>query len=257
MSVSNYLQSLREEQKGFVELSFNTICAYKENAAMMHYSASELSNAKLEPNGFLLVDSGGHYLEGTTDITRTFALGELTDTMKLHFTTVLQSVINLASAKFLKGIRGINLDILARGPIWNLGIDYKCGTGHGVGYLLSVHEGPNGFRYQIVPERNDSAILEPGMITTDEPGIYLEGQYGIRTENELLCVKDESTEFGDFLSFETITYAPIDLDAIEPTILTKAQKDWLNNYHKQVFEKISPYLSPDEVEWLKKYTREI
>ena len=257
ISVANYLQSLREEQKGLVELSFNTICAYKEHAAMMHYSANEITNAKLEPNGFLLVDSGGHYLEGTTDITRTFALGEISDTMKLHFTTVLQSVINLASAKFLKGIRGINLDILARGPIWNLGIDYKCGTGHGVGYLLSVHEGPNGFRYQIVPERNDSAVLEPGMITTDEPGIYLENQYGIRTENELLCVKDESTEFGDFLSFETITYAPIDLDAIDPTILTKAQRDWLNNYHKQVFEKVSPYLSADEVEWLKKYTREI
>lgn len=257
ISVSNYLQSLREEQKGFVDLSFSTICAYQENAAMMHYSATLQSNTTLKKKGFLLVDSGGHYLDGTTDVTRTYALGPISDKMRLHFTTVLQSLINLATAKFLKGIKGINLDILARGPIWDLGIDYKCGTGHGVGYLLSVHEGPNGFRYQTVPERNDNTTFVSGMITTDEPGIYLENEYGIRLENELLCVEDESTPFGDFLSFETITYAPIDLDAIDSTILTKKQKNWLNQYHKMVYDKVSPFLTNEEKEWLKEYTKEI
>lgn len=257
ISVSDYLQTLRQQQPNFVDISFDTICAYQANAAMMHYSATPTNNATLQPQGLLLVDSGGHYLEGSTDITRTFALGEITDKQKLHFTTVLQSMINLTQAKFLKGIRGFNLDILARGPIWDLGIDYKCGTGHGIGYLLSVHEAPNGFRYQIVPERNDSSIFVPGMITTNEPGIYLENEYGIRIENELLCIEDEKTEFGEFLSFETITYVPIDLDAIDVNLLTLKQKNWLNNYHKLVFEKLSPYLTNEEIIWLKKYTKEI
>ncbi len=256
-SVSDYLTKQRKKQESFVDISFETICAYKEHAAMMHYSATPKTNATLKPSDFLLIDSGGHYLNGTTDITRTLALGELTNTQKLHFTTVLKSVIALSQAIFLKGVKGVNLDILARGPIWKLMMDYKCGTGHGVGYLLSVHEAPNGFRWQIVPERNDSAVLVPGMITTNEPGIYLENKYGIRIENEMLCVEKTKNEFGEFLGFETITYAPIDLDAIDAKLLTSEEKKWLNHYHKQVYETLSPFLSEEENAWLLEYTKKI
>lgn len=258
ISFSDYLEEQRKKQKGFIETSFTTIAGFKEHAAMMHYSATKESDYLLTNDGsFFLVDSGGHYLEGTTDITRTFALGYVSDEMKLHYTTVLKSVINLASAKFMYGCSGLNLDILARGPIWDLAIDYKCGTGHGVGHILSVHEAPNGIRWKIVPERRDSATLLPGMITTDEPGIYLEGKYGIRTENELLCKDMVENEWGHFLEFETITMCPIDLDAIDATILDEKQKTWLNNYHKLVYETLSPYLENDEKEWLKKYTKAI
>lgn len=257
LTLTELLAEYRKEQDGFVDLSFNTICAFKDHGAMMHYSATEESNYKLKDGGLLLIDSGGHYLEGTTDITRTLAVGKITETMKLHFTTVLKSVIALSEAIFLKGCRGTNLDILAREPIWKLLIDYKCGTGHGVGYLLSVHEAPNGFRWQVVPERNDSAILEPGMVTTCEPGIYIEGQYGIRIENELLCVNKAKNEFGEFLGFETITYAPIDLDAINPKLLTSKEKDWLNYYHHIVYDVLSPYMSTAEKKWLKSATRRI
>ena len=182
ISASDYLEARRREQENFIDLSFTTISAYGANAAMMHYSATPESNTELKPEGFLLVDSGGHYYEGTTDITRTFVLGPISDEMKQHFTAVCRSNMKLANAKFLYGACGLNLDILARGPLWDMGIDYKCGTGHGVGYILNVHEGPNGFRWKIVPERHDSGVLEEGMITTDEPGVYLEGKYGIRTE---------------------------------------------------------------------------
>ncbi|MDE7212999.1 MAG: aminopeptidase P family protein [Anaeroplasmataceae bacterium] len=257
LSVQNRLQKLRQAQESYVDISFNTICAYKDHGAMMHYSATTESNYTLEPNDFLLIDSGGHYLDGTTDITRTLALGELTDMQKLHFTTVLKSVIALSEAIFLKGVKGMNLDILARGPIWKQLIDYKCGTGHGVGFLLSVHEAPNGFRWQIVPERNDSAEFVSGMITTNEPGIYLENKYGIRIENEMVCVPKGKSEFGEFLGFETITYAPIDLDAIDVNLLNEDEKNWLNQYHKKVYKLISPYLEEEEKEWLKKYTKEI
>ncbi|MDE6660955.1 MAG: aminopeptidase P family protein [Anaeroplasmataceae bacterium] len=257
LSVQNRLQKLRQAQESFVDISFNTICAYKDHGAMMHYSATTESNYTLEPNDFLLIDSGGHYLDGTTDITRTLALGELTDMQRLHFATVLKSVIALSEAVFLKGVKGINLDILARGPIWKQLIDYKCGTGHGVGFLLSVHEAPNGFRWQIVPERNDSAEFVPGMITTNEPGIYLENKYGIRIENEMVCVSKGKSEFGEFLGFETITYAPIDLDAIDVNLLNEEERNWLNQYHKKVYKLISPYLEEEEKEWLKKYTKEI
>ena len=257
LSASDYLEQRRREQENFIELSFGTICAYGENAAMMHYSASEESNAELKAEGFLLVDSGGHYYEGTTDITRTMALGPITDEMKLHFTTVCRSNLNLANAKFLHGCRGLNLDILARGPLWDLGIDYKCGTGHGVGYVLNVHEGPNGFRWRVVAERNDSGVLEEGMITTDEPGVYLEGKYGIRIENELVCKKAEKNEYGQFMEFENITFAPIDLDAIDPEEMTKREKKMLNDYHKMVYETLSPYMTDEENEWLKHYTRAI
>ena len=257
ISLSDYIANLRKETKGYVDLSFNTICAFNEHGAMMHYSATEESNYDVDKPGFLLIDSGGHYLEGTTDITRTYALGSISKEMKKHYTLVLKAVIGLASAVFMKGCRGINLDILARGPIWKELLDYKCGTGHGVGYLLSVHEAPNGFRWKIVPERNDSAILEPGMVTTDEPGIYLENKYGIRIENELLCVNAGTSPFGEFLKFETITYAPIDLDAVDVSLLNDEEKKWLNDYHKMVYEKLASELNDEEKEFLKQYTREI
>ena len=257
ISASDYLEARRREQPGFIDLSFDTICAYEANAAMMHYSATPDSNAKIDPKGFLLVDSGGHYFEGSTDITRTMALGPITDQQKTHFTHVLRSNLNLAAAKFLYGCRGQNLDILSRGPLWEIGLDYKCGTGHGVGYILNIHEAPNGFRWKIVPERNDSAILEEGMVTTDEPGVYLEGEYGIRTENELICKKAEKNEYGQFMEFEAVTYAPIDLDAVDPELMSKRERQLLNDYHKMVYEKLAPDMSAEELEWLKEYTREI
>lgn len=257
ITASDYLAERRKEREGFLDLSFDTIAAYEANGAMMHYCADPESAAVLEPRGFLLVDSGGHYYQGTTDITRTMALGPITEKQREYFTIVLRSNLNLAAAKFLYGCNGHNLDILSRGPLWELGLDYKCGTGHGVGYLLNVHEAPNGFRWKIVPERKDSAIFEEGMVTTDEPGVYLEGEYGIRTENELVCCKAEKNEYGQFMKFETITYAPIDLDAIDPELLTKREKQLLNDYHHMVYEKLSPYLTEEEQKWLQVYTRAV
>ncbi len=256
IDASDYLEQCRYEQ-GALDLSFDTICAYGANAAMMHYSATEESNARLQPKGLLLVDSGGHYMEGSTDITRTIALGELTREERLHFTAVLRANLNLASARFFHGCTGQSLDILARGPVWELGLDYRCGTGHGIGYLLSIHEPPNGFRYRKVPERMDGAVLEPGMVTTDEPGIYLEGQYGIRTENELVCRVAEENEYGQFLEFETITYCPIDLDAVEEAALLPEDVRRLNAYHRMVYETLAPHLSEEEAEWLKEAAREL
>ncbi|MCD7921434.1 MAG: aminopeptidase P family protein [Clostridiales bacterium] len=256
-TVGCYLDSLRAQQEHFLELSFEDICAYGSNAAMMHYAATRDRKSEIRPEGMLLVDSGGHYLEGTTDITRTFILGPVTAEMKLHFTTVVRCNLALANLRFLYGCGGISMDVVCREPLWELGLDYKCGTGHGVGHILNVHEGPNGFRYKIVPERRDSGVLEEGMITTDEPGVYLEGKYGIRIENELICVKDEKNEYGQFMRFEPITYCPIDLDGIVPELMNEKEKDWLNAYHAMVREKISPYLTDEERAWLEVYTREI
>lgn len=257
VSASDYLENYRKEQEGFIDLSFNTISAYNANAAMMHYSATEESHAVLKPEGLLLVDSGGQYYEGTTDITRTIVLGEIRDEVKKHFTAVLRSMLNLADAKFLYGCIGQNLDILARGPIWDMDLDYKCGTGHGVGYLLNVHEAPNGFRWKKVPERDDGCVLEEGMVTTDEPGIYLEGSHGIRTENELICHKGAKNEYGQFMYFEHLTFAPIDLDAIDPSFMSAKEIASLNRYHEEVYEKLSPYLNEEETLWLKGATRAI
>ncbi|MBP7319788.1 MAG: aminopeptidase P family protein [Lachnospiraceae bacterium] len=257
LSAQTILEEYREQQELYMGPSFDTISAYGSNAAMMHYSASQESNATLHTCGMLLVDSGGHYLEGSTDITRTFVLGDITDEEKKDFTCVARGMLNLSAAKFLYGCTGINLDILARGPMWNRNIDYKCGTGHGIGYMLNVHEGPNGFRWRVVPERNDSAILEEGNVTTDEPGIYLEGKYGIRLENELVCRKGEKNEYGQFMYFQTVTMAPIDLDGIDPEEMTKSEREILNQYHRNVFETISPYLTIEEANWLKQYTRAI
>lgn len=256
ISASDYLENCRCAQ-GCIDLSFPTISAYNANAAMMHYSATPESNAVLKSEGLLLVDSGGQYYEGTTDITRTMALGPVSDEWKTHYTAVLRGMLNLQNARFLYGCTGLNLDILARGPMWDMDIDYQCGTGHGVGYLLSVHEGPNGFRWRVVPERNDSAVLEAGMITTDEPGVYIAGSHGIRIENELVCRKGEANEYGQFMYFEPLTFAPIDLDAIDVNQLTAVDKKRLNAYHKLVFDTVSPYLTEEEAAWLKKYTAEV
>lgn len=257
LTAGEYLGERRKEQEHFLEDSFETICAYGANAAMMHYQAVPDDYAVLQQEGFLLVDSGGHYLEGTTDITRTIALGTLTEKMKEHFTAVLRANLNLSSAKFLYGCSGQNLDILAREPLWQLGLDYKCGTGHGVGHILNVHEGPNAFRWKKGQNGEDTAVLEEGMITTDEPGVYLEGEYGIRIENELLCRKAEKNEYGQFMQFENITYAPIDLDAVNVKELTDREKKLLNSYHQNVYRVLSFYLTDEEKDWLKEYTRAI
>lgn len=257
ISASDYLEARRREQEDFVELSFDTIAGYGEHAALMHYSATPQSDAAIQPEGMLLVDSGAQYMDGTTDITRTMAMGELSAEQKLHFTTVLRSMLNLMSAKFLHGCTGLSLDILARGPIWDLDLDYKCGTGHGVGFLLNVHEGPQGFRWRARADRSEGALMEEGMVTTNEPGIYLEGRYGIRTENEMICRKGEKNEYGQFMYFEPLTYAPIDLDAVEPDLMSEKEKRVLNEYHAMVFEKLSPFMQGEELEWLRHYTRAI
>ncbi len=256
ITASDYLDERRKEQENYLESGFGVIGAYNANAAMMHYSAQKGSEATLEPHGFYLIDSGGQYYEGTTDITRTVVLGPISDEWKMHYTQVLRGMMNLSRAKFLYGCRGMNLDILAREPLWNIGIDYKCGTGHGVGYLLSVHEAPNGFRWRIVPERNDSCVLEEGMVTTVEPGVYIEGSHGIRIENELVCHKSAKNEYGQFMEFETITMAPIDVDAIDFSLLSKEELTFLNAYHKTVYETLSPLLPKEEADWLYEVTRE-
>lgn len=252
ISAAEKLESFRKEQKDYLEPSFNTISAYEANAAMMHYSASKDSNSKLAPKNLLLVDSGGQYIDGTTDITRTFVLGECSDEIKEHFTLVLKGMLSLSKIKFLHGVTGTNLDILARKPVWSRGIDYKCGTGHGVGFLLNVHEGPHSIRWQYNPQ-----ILEAGMTVTNEPGVYIQGSHGIRLENELIVKNAEKTDFGQFMVFETMTYAPLDLDGVVSELLNEEEKEFLNNYHQIVFEKISPFLNEEERNWLKKYTRKI
>lgn len=254
LSAAEYLLQLRREQEGFWDLSFETICGYAEHGAIVHYAATPETDVPLYPEGLLLVDSGGHYLEGTTDITRTFALGPLTDEMKADFTRVCRANLNLANARFLHGCTGMNLDILAREPLWEADKDYKHGTGHGVGYVLNVHEGPNSFRWQ-QSKRLESNVLEEGMITTDEPGIYIEGEYGIRLENELLCQKGEKNEYGQFLYFENITYVPFDLDAIDPKQMTPLERKRLNEYHAKVYEVVAPLLDEEEAQWLKEYTQ--
>lgn len=253
ISASDKLEEFRSLGELFKGISFGTIAGHKEHGAMMHYSATLESNYVLEQKGFLLIDSGGQYLDGTTDITRTFVLGKLTEEEKKDYTLVLKGHIGLMKAKFLKGTTGSALDIKAREPLWNEGIDYKCGTGHGVGFFLNVHEGPQS----ISPVPNKVA-LEPGMILTNEPGVYREGKYGIRTENIMVVVKNTySEEFGEFYKFDTISLCPIDLAGLDISLLNEDEKAWLNNYHKKVYELLSPYLDEEEKEFLKNETRAI
>ncbi len=256
LSVADDLEKLRRENESFIEPSFPTICAYGANGAIIHYEACREDYAVIKPEGMLMIDSGGHYFEGSTDITRTFIMGPVSKEMKEHFTLVVRAMLRLKNAKFLYGSKGVNLDILARGCLWDKGLDYKHGTGHGVGYLLSVHEGPNSFRYKTIPGEEEWCF-EEGMITTDEPGIYIEGSHGIRIENELLCRKGETNEYGQFMYFEDLTYVPIDLDGIDVQCMEEAEREMLNTYHKQVYAKLEPYFEGDMLAWLSDATRAI
>lgn len=257
LSLQRKLDQMRMEQEGNLGLSFDTISAYGAHGAMCHYSATEESDIPVEAKGFYLVDSGGQYYEGTTDITRTIAVGPLTQEQKEHYTLVLMSMLRLGDVRFPKGARGLTLDYAARQVFWERGLNYDHGTGHGVGYLLNVHERPVGIRWKMVPERMDSCILEPGMITSDEPGIYIEGSHGIRTENLLLCVEDEKTAYGQFLRFEHLTCVPIDLDGVDRSLMTERDVALLNAYHQQVYETLSPFFEGREKEWLRQATRAI
>lgn len=242
------VQKYRKKQVGYIGNNFSTISAYGKNSAMMHYLPSEKSNDRLRNGSFLLVDSGGHYYEGSTDITRTFAIGEISEEMKKHYTYVLKSLISLSKLKFPKGTTCGNLDTVARSVIWNLGLDYRCATGHGVGYLGNVHEEPNVLRGK------SQVIMEKNMVTTIEPGIYLENKYGIRLENEVISKKIFENEYGEYLDFETITLVPFDRDAILFKYLNEDEKEWLKEYNQKVFKEINEYLDEDEKEWLKKIT---
>ena len=256
ISAADKLEEFRREIPEFLDLSFRTISAYKANAAMMHYDPTPENQAVLAPEGMLLVDSGGQYMGGTTDITRTIVLGPISDEIKKHYTLVTAGMLQLSNAKWLYGCSGRNLDILARQPLWAIDVDYQCGTGHGVGYILNVHEGPQNLRWKY----NDTIIettLEAGMDVTNEPGVYIAGSYGIRVENMLVVKNGNKNEYGQFMEFETYTYAPIDLDAIDVKYLNDAQRKYLNDYHKAVYENVSPLIPKEEREWLKEATREI
>lgn len=255
ISVAEVLESFRSAQEGYVEPSFDPISAFGPHGAIVHYSATEETNASLKEGSLLLMDTGGHYLEGSTDITRTMALGEVSQKEKEDFTLVLRANLRLANAVFLDGCSGAALDCLAREVFWKEHMNYNHGTGHGIGYLLNVHEPPINFRWS----GGDSASqkLIENMVITDEPGLYIAGSHGIRTENELLVQKGVKNEYGQFLYFEVLTYVPIDLDAVLPERMTQEEKDQLNRYHQNVYEKISPYLTEDEQEWLRHYTRPV
>ncbi|MCR5107972.1 MAG: aminopeptidase P family protein [Lachnospiraceae bacterium] len=250
------INSYRSRIDGYRDESFATICAYGENAAIVHYEPHKDNSAILKPEGFVLLDSGGQYMGATTDITRTVALGELTDEMKQAYTVVLKGHLRLMSAIFLKGCRGENLDICARGPIWERFLDYKHGTGHGVGSFLNVHEGPQAFRYHI-REGAPQPVMEPGMITSDEPGLYIEGKYGIRIENLLLCTEKHKNEYGTFLGFEPLSLVPFEREAIIREELNSDELKTLNSYHEAVYESYKDLLSENLKEWLREATAKI
>lgn len=246
LSIDQKLHEFRAAQPLYMGESFDTIAGYKEHGAIVHYSATPESNVTLRPEGFLLLDSGAQYLDGTTDITRTIALGKLTEEEKMDYTLVLKGHIALAMAKFPVGTRGAQLDVLAHLPLWKHGMNFLHGTGHGVGHFLSVHEGPQSIRMNENP-----VILQPGMVTSNEPGVYKAGSHGVRTENLTLVCKDQEGMYGEYLKFETITLCPICKKGIIKELLTTEETDWLNNYHQTVYEKLSPDLSKGEREWLK------
>lgn len=251
--VCDLLLEERGKMEGNLGASFDTIAAYRGNAAMMHYSPDENNSAVIEKSGMLLIDSGGQYYDGTTDITRTLILGEVSEEEKKAYTLTLKGNIALCSAVFLKGTTGSCLDILARQYLWNEGIDYKCGTGHGVGFLLNVHEGPQGFG----PRMRYTYPLEIGMNVTVEPGVYVEGKYGIRIENDVLVKEKFKTPDGEFFEFDMLSYCPIDTRPIDKSLMTQREIDWLNDFHKAVYEKLSPYLTDNEKAWLYEETKSI
>lgn len=256
ITAAEKMDSLRREIKGFIDLSFPTISAYGANGAMMHYDPTPENHAVLKPEGMLLVDSGGQYMGGTTDVTRTIVVGPISDEIKKHYTLTAAGMLNLTNAKWIYGCTGRNLDILARRPLWNIGIDYQCGTGHGIGYILNVHEGPQGMRWRFT-EGMTEAVIEEGMVLSNEPGVYIADSHGIRIENIMVAKGGEKNMYGKFMHFETLTYAPIDLDAIDISLLSAEEKEFLNKYHAAVFEKISPFLNAEEQEWLKGATKAV
>ncbi|HBE40405.1 MAG TPA: peptidase M24, partial [Bacteroidales bacterium] len=251
-SLAEKLLEFRSLNEDFIKPSFATITAFNEHAALPHYRATPGSDMELTGSGIFLVDSGGHYVGGTTDITRTISLGIPAERQKTDFTLVLKGHIRLARTKFPSGTKGYQLDILAREALWKAGLDYGHGTGHGVGYCLNVHEGPQS----ITPSVNRTSI-EAGMLITNEPAVYRNGEYGIRTENLMLCYEDEETEFGRFLKFDTFSLCYIDKSLIDKLLLDKDEIEWLNNYHCDVYEKLSPHLTDNEKKWLREKTEEI
>ena len=252
LTVSEKLYQLRSKQSLFRDISFDTIAAYQEHGAIVHYEPTTDSDVELKPEGLLLVDSGGQYQDGTTDITRTIALGSVTEEQKQVYTLVLKGHIQLEILKFPVGVSGTQLDALARKDLWAAGMNFLHGTGHGVGSYLNVHEGPHQIRMEYRPEP-----LRAGMTVTDEPGIYLEGRFGVRTENTLLIVPYMKTEFGEFLQFESLTLCPIDLRPVVVEMLTKEERQWLNDYHRRVYDVLSPYLNNEEKAWLENTTKPI
>lgn len=256
ISAAEYLDNLRSQVEGFLELAFPTIAGYKENAAMMHYEATQDNHKELAPEGMLLVDSGGQYIGGTTDVTRTIVLGEITDEMKKHFTAVVCGMLQLSDAHFLYGCTGRNLDILAREPLWNMNIDYKCGTGHGIGYILNVHEGPQNIRWRFSPDMVE-VPLKAGMVVSNEPGVYIEGSHGIRIENIMTARNGEKNGDGQFMYFDTLTYVPIDREGIDTAYMSRKDIERLNAYHQAVYDRISEYLEEEERTWLKEVTAPI
>lgn len=252
ISIAEKLYDFRAEQSNFFGESFGTIAGYADHGAIVHYKADEQSNAKILPEGILLLDSGGQFFEGTTDITRTITLGNPTPQQKTDFTLVLKGHIGIATAVFPVGTRGSQLDILARKAMWDRRLNYGHGTGHGVGHFLNVHEGPQNIRMDENP-----VTLQPGMFISNEPGLYRTDEYGIRTENLIMVTPDLQSEFGQFLRFETLTLFPIDTNLIDKDLLTKAEIDWLNAYHQRVYEKIAPHLNEVEKEWLRDKTKAI
>lgn len=252
ISLAEKLTAFRAEQPQYIMDSFETIAGYAAHGAIVHYSATPETDATLRPDGLLLIDSGAQYLDGTTDITRTIALGEPTEQMKKDFTRVLKGTISLAKSKFPAGTRGSQIDLLARKALWDAGINYLHGTGHGIGHCLNVHEGPQSIRMEENP-----VVLKPGMVISDEPAMYRTGEYGIRTENMILTREDSETEFGKFLGFETLTLCPIDTRLIIPSMLSVRERAWLNKYHQMVYDKLSPELDETEKAWLKNKTAEI
>ncbi|MDR1371303.1 MAG: aminopeptidase P family protein, partial [Dysgonamonadaceae bacterium] len=252
LDVEEKLREFREQQPMYFGESFSSIVGYAEHGAIVHYSATEETNVRIRPESFLLIDSGAQFFDGTTDITRTFAVGEVNDVMKNDYTAVLKGNIDLSMAKFPKGTKGVQLDLLARKALWENGVNYLHGTGHGVGHFLNVHEGPQSIRMEYNP-----VAMEPGMVTSNEPGIYRAGEYGIRIENLILTVKAEETPTTAFYRFETLTLCPIDKTPVNRSLLSREEIDWLNNYHKRVYDILSPELNENEQKWLKEKTDEI
>lgn len=251
LSLGEKLEEFRTVAKSYIEPSFTPIVGYNDHGAIVHYSANKESDYEIKDEGMVLIDSGGHYLEGTTDITRTISLGKVTPKMKKMYTAVLKGHLNLAASVFKEGCSGVAIDYNARQPLWDLGLDYNHGTGHGVGYLLSVHEPPNAIRYRILPDNQFNPVFKEGMITSNEPGVYLEGEFGIRIENLVLCEKKEKNQWGTFLCFKPLTLVPYDRELISFEDMADKEIELFDNYHKMVYEMISPYLTLEEKIWLR------